>query len=146
MTDYIHDMMKKLLEQSEETQKTVISLDKKVDLHIQKTEIQLEQIHKLDEQQNDILEEHHKRSDGLAKDNILRERALKLELDKYNERTETKLDTKASKEDIADLKRKLEEVQKPHLMLQYFVKVLMYAGTVAGAIYGFYQVYSIYHH
>jgi len=146
MTDYINDMMKKLLEQSEETQRTVISLDKKVDLHIQKTEMQLEQIHRLDEQQNAILEEHHKRSDGLARDNELREQTLRLELSKNNDRTETKLDTKASKEDIVDLKHKLEEVQKPHLMLEHFIKVLMYAGTAAGAIYGLYQLYSIYKH
>lgn len=146
MTDYLNDMMKKLLDQSEETQKTVVSLDKKVDLHIQKTELQLAQIHKLDEQQNSILEEHHKRSDGLAKDNELRERSLRVELANFNERLESKIDAKASKDEIRTLKDKIDEVQKPHIVVQNFIKTIIYLGTFAGAIYGIYQLITIYHH
>lgn len=146
MTDYLNDMMKKLLEQSEETQKTVVSLDKKVDLHIQKTELQLAQIHKLDEQQNKILDEHHARSDGLKRDNELREQALRMELDKISDRLESKIDAKASKDEIKGLKDKIDEVQKPHLVVQNFIKTVVYLGTFAGAIYGIYQLITIYHH
>ena len=58
----------------------VTSIDKKLDLHVQRTEFELARIHDLDLEQNQILEEHHKRSDALAKDNILREESLRAEL------------------------------------------------------------------
>lgn len=41
-----------------ETRSAVQALDKKVDLHIQKTELELKNINKLDEQQNDLLDKH----------------------------------------------------------------------------------------
>lgn len=56
-------------------------MDKKLDLHIQKTDHRFQNIEALDEQQNAILEKHHQRSDQLKKDNELRERALIARID-----------------------------------------------------------------
>jgi ubiquinone biosynthesis protein UbiJ len=135
--EYLREMLNKLLSQSEETQRSVTSLDKKVDLHIQKTELQLDQIHKLDEQQNAILEEHHKRSDRLAYDNELREKALKKEIDKIDDR----INDKASKSDIGRLDARLEKIERPKEFQTHLLKFLAAIGTVAGAAYSIYQFF-----
>lgn len=57
------------------------NMDKKLDLHIQKTDYRFEKIEALDKQQNDILEKHHQRSDQLKKDNELRESALNIRIE-----------------------------------------------------------------
>jgi len=49
--DIYLNLLNKIQEQSKETQNTVIDLDKKVDLHIQKTEYELSRINALDEEQ-----------------------------------------------------------------------------------------------
>lgn len=135
--EYLREMLGKLLSQSEETQKTVTSLDKKVDLHIQKTELQLDQIHKLDQEQNEILEEHHKRSDALARDNELREKGLRRDLKKVEDR----LEAKAAQTDIDKLDGRLEKIEKPREFLSHFLKIIAGLGTLAGAVYSFYQFF-----
>lgn len=66
----------------------IIDLDKKVDLHIQKTEFGFKALQDLDAQQNSILQEHHDRSVQLKRDNELREEALKLEIEKVSRRVD----------------------------------------------------------
>jgi len=56
--DIYLNLLNKIQEQSKETQNTVIDLDKKVDLHIQKTEYELSRINALDEEQNQLIDEH----------------------------------------------------------------------------------------
>jgi hypothetical protein len=68
-----------VLEKLDKTHGIVTNLDKKLDLHVQRTEQEFEAIKVLDEQQNALLDEHAKRSDRLEKDNVLREAQLKLE-------------------------------------------------------------------
>lgn len=138
--EYLVEMVNKLLDQSSETQRCVVALDKKVDLHIQKTEIQLEAIEKLDLQQNSILEEHHKRSTRLEEDNKLRESALRLELAKFDE----SLAEKVSKIEFQALDERIQHVEKPYEWMKTFGKVLAAVGTISGALYAIYQLIELY--
>lgn len=135
---YLREMLGKLLSQSEDTQKSITSLDKKVDLHIQKTELQLDQIHKLDQQQNEILEEHHQRSTELKRDNEIREKVLRKEIEKIEDR----LEDKATKTDLIKLDGRLDKVEKPREWLKSFIKALVTIGTIAGTIYSIYQYFK----
>jgi len=134
--DYLHKMMEKLVTQSEETQKCVVSLDKKVELHIQKTELRLQQIHELDEQQNEILEEHHKRSTELGKDNQLREKSLRIEL----ERLEDKVALKVGKPELQSIDNRIEKLEQPRELIKSMFKLISYIGGATGAMYGVYQL------
>ena len=72
----------------DENSNMLAAMDKKMDLHIQETKFQFKAIQELDEIQNAILDEHHKRSDRLAEDNALREAALRQEMEKQKTRIE----------------------------------------------------------
>ncbi len=54
------DLLNDIRTDQKETRKCVDNLDKKVVLHIQKTEFELQAINKLDEHQNELLGEHIK--------------------------------------------------------------------------------------
>lgn len=138
--EYLSEMVRKLLDQSSETQRYVVALDKKVDLHIQKTELQLDLIQKLDLEQNAILEEHHKRSTRLEEDNRLREHALRLELAKFDQL----LAEKMSKTDVDIINKRISKIEKPREWLKIFGKVLIALGTGAGALYTIYQLIELY--
>lgn len=112
----ISRVLQKVLEKQEETQDCVQKLDKKVDLHIQKTEIELEHIRELDEKQNQLLDEHAKRSDRLERDNQLREAALKQQFE-----------------------TKFEEIERPRKWLLTTGKVIFWAASGAAALFGAYQ-------
>lgn len=75
-------LLARMLDKLDKTHEVVTLLDKKVDLHVQRTEQEFEALRALDARQNDLLDEHAKRSDRLEADNKLREAALKLELEK----------------------------------------------------------------
>jgi hypothetical protein len=110
------EFIKQILEKTEETRECVQQLDKKVDLHIQKTELELAQIAKLDSQQNALLDDHAKRSDRLERDNQLREETLRRE---FNVR--------------------FEAIEKPREWLKTTSKVFFWIGSAAGALYGAYE-------
>jgi DNA polymerase III gamma/tau subunit len=110
------EVIKQVLERTEETKECVQRLDKKVDLHIQKTEIELSQIAELDARQNMILEEHAKRSDRLERDNILREEGLRKEFD-----------------------QRFEKIEKPREWIITTGKVFFWLASAAGALYGAYE-------
>ena len=57
-SDIYLELLNRISEQSSNTQKAIFELDKKLDLHIQKTQLELEGIHSLDRQQNKLLDEH----------------------------------------------------------------------------------------
>jgi dynactin complex subunit len=50
--------LKKIASNSDETHKAVVALDKKLELHIQRTEFELNRINELDANQNKLLDEH----------------------------------------------------------------------------------------
>lgn len=65
--DRLDDIAQKQSEQHQESMKGLNKLDKKVDLHIQKTDYRLESINNLDQEQNDILEDHVRGVEALEK-------------------------------------------------------------------------------
>ena len=116
---FIIETMKEVLEEARETRGCVQQLDKKMDLHIQKTELEFEHIRELDAKQNLLLEEHSTRSDRLEKDNKLREEAIRLE---FGER--------------------FEDIEAPRKWLTTTLKVGFWVASGAGAIYGLYEFYE----
>lgn len=73
-------LIARMLDKIDKTHEVVISLDKKLDLHVLRTEQEFEAIRLLDAHQNELLAEHSKRSDRLEADNKLREAALRKEV------------------------------------------------------------------
>ena len=121
-TDYNNDpLLERILRQSEETQKAVVALDKKIDLHIQKTEIELEHIGNLDEEQNRILDEHQKRCTEIEKDNILREQGLR-----------------------ADFEKRFQEVERPQIWIKTTLKYAIILGSMVSATLGIKQLWALY--
>ena len=117
-----HDIMEalqKVLDKTEETSDCVRKLDKKVDLHIQKTELELEHIRELDQKQNQLLDEHAARSDRLEKDNALRERALN---QKFEER--------------------FQNIEKPREWAKTTARVFFWIASSAGATYGLFEFFE----
>ena len=72
-------LIARMMDKLDKTHEVVTTLDKKLDLHVQRTEQEFEAIRKLDQDQNALLAEHAKRSDRLEEDNKLREAALRNE-------------------------------------------------------------------
>jgi len=66
----------------------ISGIDKKLDLHLQEVRYELKSIREQDEEQNKLLAEHAKRSDQLEKDNILREQAIRSDLQKIEKRVD----------------------------------------------------------
>ena len=62
MSDKYHEeqtlLLTKISDQVTEQTKVIAKLDKKVDLNIQKVQYELEKIHILDEQQNELIDKH----------------------------------------------------------------------------------------
>ena len=52
------DLLNKISDHVQETTRTMASLDKKLDLHIQKTEMELQRIKETDDMQNKLLDQH----------------------------------------------------------------------------------------
>lgn len=123
MSDYSHDhimeQLERVLEKQEETRGCVTKLDKKIDLHIQKTELELEHIRELDTKQNELLDDHAKRSDRLEKDNHLREMALR-----------------------TDFEQRFQTIEKPREWIKITGKVLFWAASFAGAVYGAHEFWA----
>ena len=124
------DLLNKILKQTEKTQECIVGLDKKLDLHVQKTDIELKHISELDREQNRILEEHHNRSIQLEKDNILREQGLRQEFDQKIE---------SGKEEIES---RLVAIESPGKWLSTTLKLIFKVGLGAGTVFAFYQVAS----
>lgn len=77
MSKLDEQLINRILDKLDQTHEVVTSLDKKVDLHVQRTEQEFKAIAILDAQQNELLSEHAKRSDRLAEDNRLRELSIR---------------------------------------------------------------------
>lgn len=100
--DIYLELLTDLKDECKRTHACVVSLDKKQDLFIQKMDYEIGQIKILDSAQNQILEEHHKRSDALHTDNVLREQALRLEISKMDKRLDS---LEAPRKTLKQLKR-----------------------------------------
>jgi hypothetical protein len=116
------ELLKKVLEKSEDTNNLVHYLRRDLDLHIQKTEFELEGIRSLDKQQNEILQEHHDRSIQLKRDNELREEALKLEIRKVDSR--------------------VAALEEPRKIIKTIGQWIIGLGALAGAIAAIYNLFS----
>lgn len=79
MSKLDEQLIARMMDKLDKTHEVVTTLDKKLDLHVQRTEQEFEAIRKLDQDQNALLAEHAKRSDRLEEDNKLREAALRNE-------------------------------------------------------------------
>lgn len=109
------ELLKQMVESSNQTQKSISGLDKKMDLHIQKMEYEIKGVKDTNEQQNVILAEHSARSDALQKDNELREQSVKAELVVHDKR--------------------IEILERPRKWREMTTKGLLWAGGIAGALY-----------
>jgi len=109
-----------MLDKLEKTHDVVTSLDKKVDLHVQRTEHEFNAIRELDARQNELLSEHAKRSDRLEKDNALREASLRHDF----------LGT------TKDLDKRITVLETPWKWILTTKKGLMWLAAVAGSIVG----------
>lgn len=113
---------------------SVSSLDKKVDLHVQKTAFEFQAIRKLDEEQNLLLKEHHDRSTQLKRDNDLKEAALRQEaLAQRNElRTE-----------IQGVRARVSKLETPAKWFTTTIRVIITIGGIATAIYTVLRVLGV---
>jgi phage-related tail protein len=98
----------------------VRGMDKKLDLHIQKTELEFSRVRELDVEQNRILEEHHKRSTELKRDNDLRETSLRKEMKVLDAR--------------------LERVEFPKKAILWARRMLIWVASAAGAVAAIYTL------
>ena len=108
------DLDDKLSNKIDETTQCVRELDKKVELQGQKFTYEVESIKNLDEQQNQILEHHVRRTDALEKDIQLRE---------------TVMDKRVSK------------LEAPMRWLSGTKTVFITLGALAGAAYAIYKFF-----
>jgi hypothetical protein len=94
-----------------ETHTHLISLDKKVDLHIQKTELELQRINELDQTQNALLDKH---IEGVN--------TLKKWCDQHASDNDKKFEVLAA------------QMNSPKKWAQTTVKIVVTLGAVAGAL------------
>lgn len=116
-----------MLEKIDKTHEVVTSLDKKVDLHIQKTEQEFHAITVLDSHQNELLAEHSKRSDRLAKDNELRELGLRKDLNLVT----------------SELDKRVSVLETPWKWILTTKKGLLWLAAVAGSIVGILELIKL---
>lgn len=108
-SDIYLELLTKISEQANSTQTAIADLDKKVDLHIQKTQFELTAINKLDEVQNDLLDKHIAGVDTL-KQMFEAQKAV------YN--------------------AKFERIEAPRKMFKLAKDSLLWIAAIAGAVLG----------
>lgn len=113
--DIYLELLEKIAQQSDSTQKAIADLDKKVDLHIQRTNFELNRINHLDEVQNDLLDKH------IAGVNTLREMF------------------EAQK---ATCYAKFEHIEAPRKLLKLLRDTLLWATALIGATLGIIKYFS----
>lgn len=124
----LYDLVESAVEKLDVLGSRIEGLDKKLDLHIQKTEFEFQGLKELDSQQNKILEEHHQRSTELKRDNDLKEKELKDLLDKKES---------ALKTEIAGLTRRMARVEVPQKFLDWARKIFVWIAAASGAVVAF---------
>jgi hypothetical protein len=104
--DLILGMLRGISDKQLEMQLSVVELDKKVDLHIQKTEFELSKINELDRIQNELLDQH---IEGVN--------TLKKWCDQHEEQN----------------RFRFEKLEEPRKFVGIAIKVMAAMGTVATA-------------
>ena len=107
----IYSLLNSVVEKIDKVGTDIYHLDKKVDLHIQKTEFEFKEIRKLDDEQNQLLAQHAQRSEEIKRDNELREAAIRKE---YSQR--------------------LDDLEAPRKWWNTTTKVILTLGGIATAI------------
>ncbi len=92
-----------------ETSRSFSDLDKKVDLHIQKTEYELAHIHQQDERQNELLDQH------IAGVNTLR---------------------KIHEAHVEDNEKRFAKVEEPQRAIKLLTRAILWAGGIGTAATG----------
>lgn len=136
MNDLQLDMLKKLLEASEQARSKLEEmrdelrhLDKKLELHVQKNDYQTDQLKKIDETQGEILKEYKKRTEELEEEleNLSIKFTSKLE----------ELESKAS--EFKEIEEKVKTLEKPQEFLKTLGSVILVIASILGALYTIYE-------
>lgn len=109
----IVEMLKQISESQLEAKEAVYQLDKKVDLHIQKTEYELEKINRLDDIQNQLLDQH-----------IAGVNTLKKWCDQHEEAN----------------RLSFEKLEEPRKWIAMTTKIVLTTGAITTALLGLYEL------
>ncbi len=120
MSKLDEQLLARMLDKMDKTHEVLTSLDKKVDLHVQRTEQEFDAIKELDMRQNELLAEHAKRSDRLEEDNRLREVSIRQDF----------MGT------TKDLDKRLSILETPWKWILTTKKGLMWLAAIAGSVAG----------
>jgi len=127
MSKLDEQLIARMLDKLDKTHEVVISLDKKLDLHVLRTEQEFEAIRVLDAHQNELLAEHSKRSDRLEADNKLREAALRKEVS----------------EKVQMLDKRVSVLETPWKWVLTTKKGIIWLATVATAVAGIVELIKL---
>jgi predicted metalloenzyme YecM len=127
MSKLDEQLIARMLDKLDRTHEVVTSLDKKLDLHVQRTEQEFEAIRVLDTHQNELLAEHAKRSDRLEADNKLREAALRKEMS----------------ENVQTLDKRVSVLETPWKWILTTKKGIIWLAAVATAVAGIVELIKL---
>ena len=122
--DIYLELLKEIKDKQDESKKLVLNLDKKLELHVQKTELELVSINKLDKQQNELLEDHMRRTELLEKS-----------LDQH------RFENFRTKE---ELHKKIEKANKPMEYIKVFGTVILWLGGLAGSAFAIGRFFEVF--
>lgn len=109
--------LKRIESKSDCMSQSLATFDKKLDLHIQKTEYELRRINEMDEIQNKLLDQHIEGVNTLKK---MHEAHEKIDLERF------------------------DRLESPRKWFKDSAKVLIAIGTFAGAVAGFLKLFHIF--
>lgn len=135
------DILNKILAQSEElrvfvskAKESINELDKKLDLHIQKTEMQTALLDQADKEQEEMLQNYHQKFDNFN--------SKLSEIDELSsELVEKHQEFEKSRDELLS---KVENLEKPKRWIIATSKVLIGFGAIASAIYSIYELIQAY--
>jgi hypothetical protein len=127
MSKLDEQLIARMLDKLDKTHEVVTSLDKKLDLHVLRTEQEFEAIRVLDAHQNELLAEHAKRSDRLEADNKLREAALRKEMS----------------ENVQTLDKRVSVLETPWKWILTTKKGIIWLAAVATAVAGIVELIKL---
>jgi hypothetical protein len=114
-----------------ESKVTLQNVDNKLDSHIQETKEELRRINALDDEQNRILDKH---IEGV---NTLKDMHLAHRIETIEQIQLLKESLDVQKDEAA---KRIEALEKPHELIKYIGKVIMWVGSIAVAIAGIVQL------
>jgi hypothetical protein len=112
--EVLFDLVQSAVDKIDKLTSKVETVDKKLDIHILETKFGFQRVEATDIQQNKILEEHHQRSTELKRDNDLREKDVRKEIDV--------------------LGRRLARVEEPRKWLATTRSLILWTAGTVGAV------------